>query len=73
MGASIRHGTRRTRGGGAVLECDSVEKAAEPAARHPVAAVGAVEVRAFREDEDAEGEIRRLDAELTWNTSTSGA
>ncbi|BCL25786.1 hypothetical protein ACFFS2_14060 [Streptomyces aurantiacus] len=66
MGASIRHGTRRTRGGGAVLECDSIEEAVE-------AAVGAVEVRAFREDEDAEGEIRRLDAELTWNSSTSGA
>lgn len=48
-----------------VLECDSLEEAVEAAAKHPVAAVGAVEVRAFWEEEDAEGEIRRLDAELT--------
>ncbi len=48
-----------------VLECDSVEEAVEAAARHPAAAVGAVEVRAFWEDEDVEREIRRLDAELT--------
>ncbi|GAA4005284.1 YciI family protein [Streptomyces plumbiresistens] len=48
-----------------VLECVSLEEAVEAAARHPVAAIGAMEVRPFWEDEDAEGEIRRLDAELT--------
>lgn len=48
-----------------ILECDSLEEAQEAAARHPVATVGAMEVRPFWEDEDAEGEIRRLDTELT--------
>ncbi|MDH6456370.1 MULTISPECIES: YciI family protein [unclassified Streptomyces] len=48
-----------------VLECDSLEEAIEAAAKHPVATVGAMEVRPFWEDEDAEGEIRRLDAERT--------
>ena len=48
-----------------ILECASMEEAVEAAARHPVATIGAMEVRAFWEDEDAEGEIRRLDAELT--------
>ncbi|MFC9910859.1 YciI family protein [Streptomyces sp. NPDC059862] len=48
-----------------VLECDSLEEAIDAAARHPVATIGAMEVRPFREDEDAEGRIRRLDAELT--------
>ena len=48
-----------------ILECDNLEEAVEAAARHPVATVGAMEVRPFWEDEDAEGEIRRLDAELT--------
>jgi uncharacterized protein (TIGR02246 family) len=48
-----------------ILECDSLEEAVEAAAKHPVASIGAMEVRAFWEDEDAEGEIRRLDAELT--------
>jgi hypothetical protein len=48
-----------------ILECDSLEEAVEAAARHPVASIGAMEVRAFWEDEDAEGEIRRLDGELT--------
>jgi uncharacterized protein (TIGR02246 family) len=48
-----------------ILECDSMEEAVEAAAEHPVASVGAMEVRAFWEDEDAEGEIRRLDDELT--------
>lgn len=48
-----------------ILECDTLEEAVEAAAKHPVAAVGAMEVRAFWEDEDAEGEVRRLDAELT--------
>ncbi|MEU5048050.1 YciI family protein [Streptomyces griseorubiginosus] len=48
-----------------ILECDSLEEAVRAAAGHPVATVGAMEVRPFWEDEDAEGEIRRLDAELT--------
>ncbi|MFD6286127.1 nuclear transport factor 2 family protein [Streptomyces sp. NPDC060205] len=48
-----------------ILECDSLEEAVAAAAKHPVAALGAMEVRAFWDDEDAEGEIRRLDAELT--------
>ena len=48
-----------------ILECDSMEEAIEAAAKHPVASFGAMEVRAFWEDEDAEGEIRRIDAELT--------
>ncbi|MEU9896657.1 nuclear transport factor 2 family protein [Streptomyces phaeochromogenes] len=48
-----------------ILECDSLEEAVEVAAKHPVATIGAMEVRAFWEDEDAEDEIRRLDAELT--------
>ncbi|MFI6334938.1 nuclear transport factor 2 family protein [Streptomyces sp. NPDC050535] len=48
-----------------ILECDSLEEAVQAAARHPVATVGAMEVRAFWDDEDAETEIRRLDAELT--------
>ena len=48
-----------------ILECDSLEEAVEAAAKHPVATIGAMEVRPFWEDEDAEGEIRRLDAELT--------
>ncbi|WP_328843859.1 nuclear transport factor 2 family protein [Streptomyces sp. NBC_00258] len=48
-----------------ILECDSLEEAVEVAAKHPVATIGAMEVRAYWEDEDAEAEIRRLDAELT--------
>ncbi|MFF3965985.1 YciI family protein [Streptomyces griseorubiginosus] len=48
-----------------ILECDSLEEAVRAAAGHPVATVGALEVRPFWEDEDAEGEIRRLDAALT--------
>lgn len=48
-----------------ILECDSLQEAIEAAAKHPVATVGAMEVRPFWEDEDAESEIRRLDAELT--------
>lgn len=48
-----------------ILDCDSLEEAVKVAAEHPVAAIGAMEVRAFWEDEDAEGEIRRIDAELT--------
>ncbi|QQM38927.1 nuclear transport factor 2 family protein [Streptomyces liliifuscus] len=48
-----------------ILECDSLEEAVEVAAKHPVASFGAMEVRAFWEDGNAEEEIRRLDAELT--------
>ncbi|NEA98480.1 YciI family protein [Streptomyces sp. SID13726] len=48
-----------------ILECAGLEEAVEAAAKHPVATIGAMEVRPFWEDEDAEGEIRRLDAELT--------
>ncbi|MDH6572354.1 ketosteroid isomerase-like protein [Streptomyces sp. SAI-117] len=48
-----------------ILECGSLEEAVEAAAKHPVATIGAMEVRPFWEDEDAEGQIRRLDAELT--------
>ncbi|MET8449689.1 YciI family protein [Streptomyces sp. NPDC005209] len=48
-----------------VLECDSLEEAVEAAAKHPVATVGAMEVRPFWDDVDAREEIRRLDAELT--------
>ncbi|WP_128429777.1 SgcJ/EcaC family oxidoreductase [Streptomyces cyaneus] len=48
-----------------ILECDSMEEAIEAAARHPVATIGALEVRPFWEDEDAEAQIRALDAELT--------
>ncbi|WP_406840034.1 nuclear transport factor 2 family protein [Streptomyces sp. AHU1] len=48
-----------------VLDCASMEEAVEAAAKHPVATIGAMEVRAFWDDEDAEGEIRRLDGELT--------
>jgi uncharacterized protein (TIGR02246 family) len=48
-----------------ILECDSLEEAIEAAAGHPVATIGAMEVRPFWEDEDAEGQIRALDAELT--------
>ncbi|NGO41641.1 nuclear transport factor 2 family protein [Streptomyces ureilyticus] len=51
-----------------ILECDSMEEAIEAAAKHPVATIGAMEVRPFGEDEDAEGEIRRLDDELTLAT-----
>lgn len=48
-----------------ILECDSLEEAVEAAARHPVATIGAMEVRPFWEDEDAEGQIRLLDSRLT--------
>lgn len=48
-----------------ILECGSMEEAIEAAARHPVATIGAMEVRPFWEDEDAAAEIRALDAELT--------
>ncbi|MFG2307883.1 nuclear transport factor 2 family protein [Streptomyces sp. NPDC048566] len=48
-----------------VLECATLEEAVEAAARHPVASFGAMEIRAFWDETDAETEIRRLDAELT--------
>ncbi|MER5750281.1 nuclear transport factor 2 family protein [Streptomyces sp. NPDC002088] len=50
-----------------VVDCDSLEEAVEIAARHPVATIGAMEVRAFWDGitEDAETGIRRIDAELT--------
>ncbi|MGW2719950.1 nuclear transport factor 2 family protein [Streptomyces sp. NPDC001492] len=51
-----------------VLECDSLEEAVEAAAKHPVATIGALEVRPFwpmGDEEDEETSIRRLDAELT--------
>ncbi|MEV0487708.1 nuclear transport factor 2 family protein [Streptomyces sp. NPDC050508] len=48
-----------------ILECDTLEEAVEAAAKHPVATIGAMEVRRFWDDEDAEAAIRALDAELT--------
>ncbi|MEU4170357.1 nuclear transport factor 2 family protein [Streptomyces sp. NPDC026665] len=48
-----------------ILDCADIEEAIEAAAKHPVATIGAMEVRPFWDDEDATGEIRRLDAELT--------
>ncbi|MFI6010012.1 SgcJ/EcaC family oxidoreductase [Streptomyces sp. NPDC051243] len=48
-----------------ILECDSMEEAIEAAARHPVAAIGAMEVRPFWEDEGDEARLRALDTELT--------
>ena len=43
----------------------TLEEAVEAAAEHPVASFGAMEVRAFWDETDAETDIRRLDAELT--------
>lgn len=48
-----------------ILDCADMEEAIEAAAKHPVATIGAMEIRAFWDDEDAEGEIRRLDEQLT--------
>ncbi|MFD9004946.1 nuclear transport factor 2 family protein [Streptomyces sp. NPDC059582] len=51
-----------------ILECASLEEAVEAAAKHPVAALGAMEVRPFwpmEGEEEAEKRIRRLEAELT--------
>ena len=56
-----------------ILECDSLEEAVEAAAKHPVATIGAMEVRPFWEDEDAEGQILRLDEELTEAARTGDA
>ncbi|XUL93059.1 YciI family protein [Streptomyces galilaeus] len=49
-----------------VLECDTLEEAVEAAAKHPVATIGAMEVRPFWPmdgEEDGETQIRALDAE----------
>ncbi|WP_262060702.1 YciI family protein [Streptomyces sp. STR69] len=49
-----------------ILECDTLEEAVEAAAKHPVATLGAMEVRPFWPmdgEEDAETQIRALDAE----------
>ncbi|MEU2422136.1 nuclear transport factor 2 family protein [Streptomyces sp. NPDC007851] len=51
-----------------VVDCDSLEEAVRIAAGHPVATVGAMEVRPFWDDDpadDAETAVRRIDAELT--------
>ncbi|WP_151481932.1 SgcJ/EcaC family oxidoreductase [Streptomyces albicerus] len=51
-----------------IIECDTMEEAIEVAAKHPVATIGAMEVRAFwdrEEAEEAETQIRRLEEELT--------
>ncbi|MCG7203252.1 nuclear transport factor 2 family protein [Streptomyces arenae] len=51
-----------------VVDCDSLEEAVRIAAGHPVATVGALEVRPFWDEdplEDAEAAVRRIDAELT--------
>ncbi|WP_181769018.1 nuclear transport factor 2 family protein [Streptomyces albidus (ex Kaewkla and Franco 2022)] len=48
-----------------VLECDSMEEAVQAAAEHPMAAAGAMEVRAFWDEEDPLVNIQRLDEELT--------
>ncbi|MFF4896305.1 nuclear transport factor 2 family protein [Streptomyces sp. NPDC001068] len=51
-----------------VVDCDSLEEAVRIAAEHPVATVGAMEVRPFWDEgpaEDAGAAIRALDAELT--------
>ncbi|MFF4536179.1 SgcJ/EcaC family oxidoreductase [Streptomyces aureus] len=48
-----------------ILECATMEEAIEAAAKHPVATIGAMEIRPFWDDEDAETQIRRLDDRLT--------
>jgi ketosteroid isomerase-like protein len=48
-----------------VLECDSLEEAVEAAAKHPMAAVGAVEVRPIDEDQEGEPAISRIETELS--------
>ncbi|MER5875377.1 SgcJ/EcaC family oxidoreductase [Streptomyces sp. NPDC060235] len=48
-----------------VLDCATLEEAVAAAAKHPVASVGAMEVRAFWDEEEAETAIRRLETELT--------
>jgi hypothetical protein len=51
-----------------VVDCDSLEEAVRIAAQHPVATIGALEVRPFWDEglmEDAETAVRRIDAELT--------
>ncbi|MGW3103908.1 YciI family protein [Streptomyces sp. NPDC001100] len=49
-----------------ILECDTLEEAVEAAGKHPVATIGAMEVRPFWPmdgEEDGETQIRALDAE----------
>ncbi|KUM99540.1 hypothetical protein AQI95_38050 [Streptomyces yokosukanensis] len=51
-----------------VVDCDSLEEAVRIAAQHPMATIGAMEVRPFWDEgftEDAETAVRRIDAELT--------
>ncbi|MER5910640.1 nuclear transport factor 2 family protein [Streptomyces sp. NPDC001982] len=50
-----------------VVDCANLEEAVAIAAQHPVATIGAMEVRPFWDEggADAETDIRRLDAELT--------
>ncbi|MFJ9243544.1 YciI family protein [Streptomyces sp. NPDC101776] len=55
-----------------ILQCDTLEEAVEAAAKHPVATVGAMEVRPFWPmdgEEDGETEIRALDAERPGTTA----
>ncbi|WP_419994328.1 YciI family protein [Streptomyces boninensis] len=47
-----------------LFECDTLEQALTAAAEHPMAAGGAVEVRAFWDPAPGEPEIRRILAEL---------
>ncbi|GGJ06153.1 nuclear transport factor 2 family protein [Streptomyces brasiliensis] len=50
-----------------VVDCANLEEAVAIAAQHPVATIGAMEVRPFWDEggEDAETAVRRIDAELT--------
>ncbi|WP_406431378.1 nuclear transport factor 2 family protein [Streptomyces sp. NBC_00631] len=51
-----------------VVDCAGLEEAVRIAAEHPVATIGAMEVRPFWDEglmEDAEEAVRRIDAELT--------
>jgi uncharacterized protein (TIGR02246 family) len=48
-----------------IIECGSLQEAVDVAAKHPMAAAGSVEVRAYWEDEDPEGAIARLEADIT--------
>ncbi|MFF4755022.1 nuclear transport factor 2 family protein [Streptomyces sp. NPDC002514] len=50
-----------------VVDCASLDEAVRIAAGHPVATIGAMEVRPFWDEggADAETSVRRLDAELT--------
>ncbi|MFG3288648.1 nuclear transport factor 2 family protein [Streptomyces sp. NPDC048179] len=51
-----------------VVDCAGLEEAVRIAAQHPVATIGAMEVRPFWDEglmEDAETAVRRIDGELT--------